>query len=81
MIDLQKFDLCKVGLSFAHVIDKEGLKNIFEPFVTTKSCGTGLGLSVVKNLIEAHQGTIEVESELGKGTTFTIILPIEVNDI
>lgn len=62
-------------------IDKEGLKNIFEPFVTTKSCGTGLGLSVVKNLIEAHQGTIEVESELGKGTTFTIILPIEVNDI
>ena len=48
---------------------------IFDPFYTTKSRGTGLGLAIVHTLVEAHQGTIDVQSALGKGTGFTLALP------
>jgi signal transduction histidine kinase len=60
-----------------HGIPQEVLPKIFEPFFTTKEFGkvTGLGLTVVKGIIEEHQGTITVESEEGKGTKFTILLP------
>jgi PAS domain S-box-containing protein len=60
-----------------HGIPNEVVKKIFDPFFTTKEFGkgTGLGLTVVKGIIEEHQGTITVESEEGKGTTFTIVLP------
>jgi signal transduction histidine kinase len=49
--------------------------NLFEPFTTSKPNGWGLGLSIVRQIILAHGGTIEYDSELGKGTTFTICLP------
>jgi len=57
---------------------EEAKKHLFEPFFTTKEVGmgTGLGLSLCYEIIQKHSGTIEVESEVGKGTTFTIRLPI-----
>ncbi len=57
-------------------IPEDKIKDIFNPFVTTKHKGTGLGLTIVKKIIEAHGGEIGVESKPGKGTTFTITLPI-----
>jgi signal transduction histidine kinase len=56
-------------------IDPEVLPKIFEPFFSTKTGGTGLGLPTTKKIIEAHHGSIDVQSELGKGTKFTIRLP------
>jgi len=58
------------------------LPKIFEPFVTTKEHGhgTGLGLAVSRSIIERHSGKISVQSELGKGTTVTITLPVPGND-
>lgn len=56
-------------------IAPEHLAQLFQPMFTTKARGIGLGLVVVKNLLEANSGRVEVQSEPGKGTTFTIILP------
>lgn len=58
-------------------ISKENMKRLFTPFFTTKEKGqgVGLGLAVARSLIDKHCGTIDVESEEGKGTTFTIVLP------
>ena len=58
-------------------IAPEDLERIFDPFFTTKSEGTGLGLAISKKIIEDHKGAIAFESELGKGTTCVIALPIE----
>gem|GEM_PF-2884473 len=57
-------------------ITEENLKNVFNPFFTTKAKGIGLGLTIVKENIEKHQGKIKVESTVGKGTTFIIQLPV-----
>ncbi len=56
-------------------ISPEALAKIAEPFYTTKTVGTGLGLTVSYKIIQEHQGIIGVQSELGRGTTFTVFLP------
>jgi len=57
-------------------ISEEAQANLFKPLITTKPKGMGLGLPVCKRMIEVHMGRIEVESEVGVGTTFTVRLPI-----
>ncbi len=57
-------------------IEPQHVSRIFEPKFTTKSSGMGLGLGIIKNIIENYKGTITFETELGKGTTFTVCLPI-----
>lgn len=56
-------------------IHPEIIRDIFNPFFTTKQAGTGLGLSVINKIVEDHHGTITVESTVGRGSTFTVILP------
>jgi signal transduction histidine kinase len=57
-------------------ISKEDQSNIFAPLFSSKPAGIGLGLTLCKVLVEGHRGTIEVESEVGKGTAFSIRLPV-----
>jgi two-component system NtrC family sensor kinase len=58
-------------------IPPDRLAKIFDPFFSTKEMGTGLGLSVVYGIIERHGGTIDIRSEVGKGTTVLLRLPVE----
>jgi len=58
-------------------IPAEAIDKVFEPFYTTKDKGTGLGLAIVFNIIKKHGGDIVAESKEGKGTTFTITLPVK----
>jgi len=57
-------------------IEAENIEHVFEPKFTTKTSGMGLGLGIIKNIIENYKGTITFETELGKGTTFIVTLPI-----
>jgi len=57
-------------------ISKEDLEHVFDPYFTTKQSGTGLGLAIVHKIIEAHRGEVRAESEIGRGTTVSILLPV-----
>ena len=56
-------------------IPESEMKNLFKPFYTTKPTGIGLGLTYCRRTVEAHKGTIEVESKAGEGTKITISMP------
>jgi signal transduction histidine kinase len=58
-------------------IPRDDMPHIFNPFFTSKSAGTGLGLTQIKKIIDMHQGTIEISSEEGKGTNVVVTFPIE----
>ena len=62
-------------------ISEKNLVNVFNPFFTTKDHGTGLGLSISHNIIKAHQGTIDVENDIGKGARFIIKIPYWDNEL
>jgi signal transduction histidine kinase len=56
-------------------IAPENLGRLFEPFFTTKKNGTGLGLAITRRVALEHHGAVEVRSETGKGSTFSLLLP------
>ena len=62
-------------------IPKENLSQIFDPFFTTKPKGNGLGLATSYSIVKKHDGLIEVESDVGKGSTFYVILPASLRDL
>jgi signal transduction histidine kinase len=62
-------------------MDQEALNKIFEPYFSTKATGTGLGLTIAKRNIELNGGTIAVASKRGTGTTVTMTLPVEKDEV
>ena len=69
--------MIEVAVSDAgHGISPENLKHLFEPFFTTKANGMGMGLSVSRNLIEAHGGRLWAENNAVRGATFRFTLPV-----
>ena len=76
-ISLLKGDAAITVVDTGHGIAPEHLPNIFRPFYTTKGNGTGLGLSLARQIAEEHHGRIEVTSEIGKGTNFLVVLPLQ----
>ena len=74
-VDMVEISIIDTGCG----IPEKNLKRIFDPFFTSKEVGkgTGLGLSVSHGIVKAHGGAIEVASTVGKGSTFSIYLPVE----
>jgi signal transduction histidine kinase len=62
-------------------IETEKIKSLFDPFFTTKVKGTGMGLPITLRIIEEHKGSIKVKSQAGKGTTFLITLPQNLQEV
>lgn len=79
LISLLKMDsLCQISVADTGVgIEADQLNHLFSPFYTTKMGGNGLGLVETQKIIQAHFGEIHVRSQMGKGTTFTITLPLK----
>jgi signal transduction histidine kinase len=78
--DVAYNDISSVVISFTDTgvgMSPDRQRQLFEPFLTTKTRGTGLGLALVQRIIEAHHGRIEVQSALKKGTTFRLLLPVQ----
>ncbi|HJV64487.1 MAG TPA: ATP-binding protein [Geomonas sp.] len=76
-------DSGRVGISFSDSgpgIQPEAKAKIFEAFFTTKGNGTGLGLPITKKIVEGHGGSVQVESEPGRGATFTVFLPVNKDE-
>ena len=69
-----------MGADTGKGIAQDQLQKIFYPFFTSKSEGTGMGLSVAHGIIREHHGAIEVDSQPGKGTTFSIYIPVLEED-
>jgi signal transduction histidine kinase len=79
---LSKGEVVEVAIADTGLgILEENLSRIFQPFFTTKALGTGLGLAIAARIVEQHGGRIAVESEVGRGTTFRIVLPVPAQDL
>jgi len=72
--DYYRMDFIDDGIGMG----KEAKDRVFKEFFSQRKDGTGLGMAIVKRIVEGHEGTITVESQLGEGTQFTILLPMEV---
>jgi len=57
-------------------VDPDSLERIFYPFFTTKKDGSGIGLSVAQKIVDAHGGRIDVESRIGEGASFSVVIPV-----
>ena len=57
-------------------INKEDMASMFKPFFTRKTKGTGLGLVICRDLVNMHNGSIDIKSSPGKGSTFTVVMPV-----
>jgi signal transduction histidine kinase len=80
-LSLMKLDSsCQLAISDTGVgIHEKDRQNLFSPFFTTKQKGNGIGLVEAQKIIQAHRGTIDIRSQLGKGTTVTITLPLRIS--
>lgn len=72
-------DICLEVKDYGCGIPEEDLDKIFTPFFSSRPSGTGLGLPLARKIIDLHQGSLTVVSEVGKGTTFTITLPSRIH--
>jgi two-component system NtrC family sensor kinase len=61
-------------------VPNEMMEHIFEPFMTTKASGLGLGLSITYGIVQRHGGQIQVDNQPGQGASFTILLPLKTKD-
>jgi two-component system, NtrC family, sensor histidine kinase HydH len=82
LVRTQRADSCAVIIvsDTGKGIEPENIEKIYHAYYSTKTGGSGLGLSTSKKIIEAHRGSIKVDSIVGKGTSFTILLPLELDN-